>query len=346
MFWNKAWQRVKNHISTPYRPTEWPLSTRISRLFFHTAITPATKTVDVAPFPSHFSDDGIAHFPITNRPESLRIQESVVKPDIVVLATGYVPSFPFLNTSQNAGRRAYPSSREANVRNIWKDDDPTVGFIGFVRPGFGAIPPLAEMQAMLFATNLLGRITNELSIDDEWHYRIITPPDARVDYGVEHDSYAYQLAKDMNIAPSVTDILRISLWTRHGWRLPYIWACGASFNCKFRLTGMWKWDGAAERLTGELWETITRCEGLFGNFSMSILPLLYLGSMSLYYFVYAYAWSFLVMFGLAEPLVHRNEPKRLMEELAQRQKMSMMQKNATDLKSDGDAVAKPVAEKD
>jgi dimethylaniline monooxygenase (N-oxide forming) len=296
------------------------------RFFFHTAITPTDKTIDVAPFPSHFSSDGVAHFPITDRPESRKIQDTVVKPDIIVFATGYVPSVPFLDTSHNAGRRAYPSLHETNVRNIWKDDDPTVGFIGFVRPGFSAIPPLAELQAMLFTTHLLGRVPNKLEPEDEWHYRIITPPGARIDYGVEHDSYAYQLAKDMDIAPSVSDIFRLSLRIKDGWRLPCIWAAGASFNCKFRLTGMWKWDGAADRLTDELWETITRREEFFSNFTMSVLPLLYLGCINLLVFIYAYVWGVLVMFGLAEPLVHRNEPQRLMEELSRRHKATMMQK--------------------
>lgn len=324
MFWNKAWQRVHNYISTPYRPTEWSLGTRISRFFFHTAIPPATKTIDVAPIPSHFTSDGVAHFPVVeNRPESERIQDVVVKPDIVVLATGYIPSFPFLNTTYNQGRRPYPTSHEANVRNIWKDDDPTVGFIGFVRPGFGAIPPLAEMQAMLFTTNLLGRIPNALGPEDEWHYRLIAPPNARVDYGVEHDSYAYQLAKDLNIAPSLTDILRIAWTTPQGWRLPWIWAAGASFNVKFRLVGMWKWPGAADRLTGELWETISRREGLFGNFSLSVMPMLYLGGLSLFYLLYSTCWGALAKVGVAKPLVRRNDPKRLMEELAQRHKLSM-----------------------
>lgn len=118
---------------------------------------------------------------------------------------------------------------------------------------------------MLFTMNLMNRIPKPLNTDDEWHYRIIHRPDARVFYGVEHDSYAYQLAKDIDAAPTFTEVLKLALRTKNGWRLPYVWAAGACFNTKFRIKGPWKWDGAGEVMTGELWETIQRREGLFGK---------------------------------------------------------------------------------
>lgn len=207
---------------------------------------------------------------MNGRPESERINEMVIKPDVLIFATGFSPSLPFLQGDDNAGRKAYPTSFDADVRQIWSRDDPTVGFIGFIRPGFGAIPPLAELQSMLFAMNLIGSVPKYLDPEDEWHYRILHTPDQRVTYGVEHDSYAYQLAKDMDIAPSVTEVLRISLGTRKGWRLPYVWGAGAVFNTKFRMKGPWKWEGAADVMTGELWETITRREGLFGTYLFTI----------------------------------------------------------------------------
>lgn len=184
---------------------------------------------------------------------------------MVVYATGYLTSFPFLNTPENAGRRAYPAAYDADVRQIWKSDDPTVGFIGFVRPGFGAIPPLSELQAMLWTMKLLDRVPGPLLRDDEWHYRIIHQPDARITYGVEHDSYTYQLAKDMDIAPSFTEILKLAFTTTRPWRLPWLWAAGACFNTKFRLRGVWKWEGAKDVMMGELYTTISRRHGMFGK---------------------------------------------------------------------------------
>jgi dimethylaniline monooxygenase (N-oxide forming) len=316
------------------------LGTRIRQFFFNTAITPAKRTIDVAPFPSHFTSHGVAHFPDNGRPEAKLIQRSVIKPDMVIFATGYVPHFPFFNTNYNAGRRPYPVSHDADVRQVWSSTDPTVGFIGFVRPGFGAIPPLAEMQSMLFATHLLNRVPRPLLKDDEWHYRIIHAPSARVTYGVEHDSYAYQLAKDMDMAPSFTDILRIALYTPRGWRLPYVWAGGASFTAKFRLVGPWKSDKAAEILTGELWETISRRNGLFGNIPMVVIPVLYLGGINLYYYMYSLFWGSLAKLGLCKAPVPRNDVKRKFEELAQREQMKMVQ----DIKMTADVRVMEVSE--
>ncbi|KAL7910986.1 FAD/NAD(P)-binding domain-containing protein [Trichoderma velutinum] len=317
VFFNKAWQRISisNHVSAPWRPTKWPLATRIRRFFFNTDIPSVSRIIEVAPNPSHISEDGVAHFPLNGRPESERINETVVKPDVVIFATGYLPAFSYLNTPENDGRKPYPVAFDADVRQVWNSDDPTVGFIGFVRPGFGAIPPLAEMQAMLFTMNLINRIPKPLDPEDEWHYRIIHAPDARVSYGVEHDSYAYQLAKDINGAPTFSEVLKMAFRTKKGWRLPYIWAAGASFNTKFRMRGPWKWEGAGDVMTGELWETISRREGLFGNVPLSIIPMIYLGSINLFYLLYALFRNFLAKVRLAPPIIIRNEPKRIMQEM-------------------------------
>ncbi|KAH6996922.1 hypothetical protein EDB80DRAFT_137053 [Ilyonectria destructans] len=336
LFLNKAWQRIHNYVSYPYRPTTWPFWTRVRRFFFNTETPPPpSRTIDIAPFPSHISEDGVAHFPLTGRPEAERIQTMEIKPDVIILATGYLASFPFLNAPDNDGHKAYPEAFDADVRQIWKSDDPTVGFIGFLRPGFGAIPPLAEMQSMLFTMNLINSIPKPLDPDDEWHYRIIHKPDARVSYGVEHDSYAYQLAKDMDCAPSFTEVLKMSFGARKGWRLPYIWAAGASFNTKFRLRGPWKWEGARDVLTGELWQTISRREGLFGNIPLSIVPMIYLGSINLFYCFYGGFWGLLAKLRLCRPIQRRIEPKLIMEEMAR-----MQQVEAQKAKLNGKAMKK------
>lgn len=325
VFFNKAWLRIRNEVAYPWRPKKWPLLTRIRRFIVNTELPPPERIIDVAPFPSHITPDGVAHFPRNGRPEADKINEEVIKPDVIVFATGYVPTFPFFNTSHNAGRRAYPQSHDANVRNIWHTNDPTIGFIGFIRPGFGAIPPLAELQAMLFTMNLVGRVPAPLDPEDEWHYRIIQPPSARLQYGVEHDSYAYQLAKDIGGAPSISDIVHLSLTTPHGWRLPWIWAAGANFVVKFRMIGPWRWAPAAETMTGELWQTITRRANLFGNAFMAAGPLIYLGLVNLFFFVYGTVWGALASVGLARPVTVDNAVKRRFQELADREaKMNKM----------------------
>jgi dimethylaniline monooxygenase (N-oxide forming) len=257
---------VYKYITPPYRPQN-SLKDRIRRIFLDTPVEDAGRYIDVAPVPSHIDEDGVAHFKDNGRPEYQRIKHQVIKPDILIFATGYLQTFPFFETEANAGKRPYPIASEADVREIWKRDDPTVAFIGFVRPGFGAIPPLSELQAMLFTMNLLGLITEPLLPDDEWHYRIIAPPSARINYGVEHDSYAYQLAKDMKIAPSFADIARIGLaqGRKAWWKIPFLWAAGPNFVTKFRLVGAWAWDGAPSVMLGDLYETIERRKGFFGE---------------------------------------------------------------------------------
>jgi dimethylaniline monooxygenase (N-oxide forming) len=111
-----------------------------------------------------------------------------------------------------------------------------MGFIGFVRPSLGAIPPLAEMQAQSWVLNLLTpHKLKHLKPEDEAHYRLHCRPDARVIYGVDHESYEDQLTLDMNSAPGITDILNLMRRSgiRDAYRLLVLWAFGAHFNAKF-----------------------------------------------------------------------------------------------------------------
>ncbi|KAI8635633.1 hypothetical protein F5Y19DRAFT_469516 [Xylariaceae sp. FL1651] len=155
--------------------------------------------------------------------------KQVTKPDMVVLCTGYEQTFPFLRDTK---RRAC----HADVRGIWMHD-PSIGFIGFLRPKLGAIPPLAEMQARLWVLNLLAPellASRVFSRKDEAFYQLASLKNARMQYGVDHESYAYQLALDVDSAPSSSEFLRIGFSKRE-------------------LSGPWKWQGAAEVMTGELW---------------------------------------------------------------------------------------------
>ena len=115
-----------------------------------------------------------------------------------------------------------------------------------------------------------------LQPEDEEHYKLHTNPTARVTYGVDHESYAYQLALDMNSAPGLTDMLKRASFTdlRTTLRLLVIWAFGAHFNTKFRVIGPWAWEGAEELLVSdEFWQTITRRPILFGKFQHSVVEI-------------------------------------------------------------------------
>ena len=55
-----------------------------------------------------------------------------VRPDTVILATGYTQDFSLFDPEGK-----YPTSEEADVREIFRTGDETVAFIGFVRPNLG-----------------------------------------------------------------------------------------------------------------------------------------------------------------------------------------------------------------
>ncbi|KAJ0300558.1 hypothetical protein COL516b_008491 [Colletotrichum fioriniae] len=193
----------------------------------------------------------------------------VIKPDLVVAATGYVRRFDFLDDD-------YPKPNELDVRGIWRRGEITAGFIGFVRPGIGAIPPLAELQAQLWVLNLLrhkypqrmalhasGASQGESNDDAIPHYEIDYALKARgghdlfkSKHGVEQESYAYQLALDMGSAPT------FSFMWRQGFKAFFTWAMGSNFNTKFRLIGPWRWTkGALPIMRGELFDVVKQTGG-------------------------------------------------------------------------------------
>ncbi|KAH6883538.1 hypothetical protein B0T10DRAFT_463464 [Thelonectria olida] len=111
--------------------------------------------------------------------------------------------------------------------------------------------PLAEMQAQLWILNILApeKIPRTLKAIDEDHYRLTSSPDSRIRYGVDHESYAYQLALDMDSAPGLWSILALvsGKSISKSLRLLIVWGFGAHFNTKFRLQGPWRWNGAVDR---------------------------------------------------------------------------------------------------
>lgn len=184
-----------------------------------------------------------------------------LKPDVVVFATGYAARFPFLNDYLH-------SVEKANVRGIYREADVTIGYIGFVRPAIGAIPPLAELQAQFWVHRLLRARFPEQVPD---HRDPNAVAQYELDYAihscggysffdtkraVDHESYAYQLAVDMGAAPRITRIMG------KGWRVFFAWAMGPNFNTKFRLVGPWKWEQGAENIMrNELFDVVKRSGG-------------------------------------------------------------------------------------
>jgi dimethylaniline monooxygenase (N-oxide forming) len=208
------------------------------------------RIIDIAPWPESINSEGVVKFVESGRPEADTMRNKTCRPDILIFATGYTQNFPFLDAS-------YGTPLEADRRGIWKTGNESIGFIGFVRPAIGAIPPLSELQAQLWILSVLNKLPPNLPRDID--YKLHFKPGRREyeSYGVDHEAYAYQLALDMDSAPSFTQVLR------YGLKTTLTWAFGSNFNTKFRLEGPWKWEGAGRVMRTELWGIVKQSGGWF-----------------------------------------------------------------------------------
>jgi dimethylaniline monooxygenase (N-oxide forming) len=76
--------------------------------------------------------------------------------DVILCATGYRPTFPFLEEHEPALAAAGEAPRGMYKHMFVPGSGPGLAFIGLVRPGLGTIPPCAEMQARYYALILDG----------------------------------------------------------------------------------------------------------------------------------------------------------------------------------------------
>lgn len=279
--------RALPYMSDGHRSESWWNKKRTQFLNVPIRETNGRK-IDVLSFPKYIGQDGF----ITVHDDDNNIKR--IKPDIIVMATGYRTNFPFLDTD-------YPRLSEANVRCIYSERDVTLAYIGFVRPNLGAIPPLAEMQAQLWVLRLLQqhpstkvpvtRDTNAVG-----HYELDWKLHARAGYdlfakkrAVEHESYAYQLALDMGSTPTISHV-----WSK-GWKIFFTWAMGSNFNPKFRMIGPWKSSEHAEHImSNELFNVVKRSGGKVYLVTYTIIPFIFFGSLSI---------TLCVIFWLLSPII-------------------------------------------
>ena len=90
-----------------------------------------------------------------------------MQPDVIIECTGYQRfSIPFeiaglegdvfTMAAESQGSQSFDPTKL--LRRIALPEDGSIGFIGIgIRPCFGAIPPIAEVQAMWWTQHLLGR---------------------------------------------------------------------------------------------------------------------------------------------------------------------------------------------
>jgi hypothetical protein len=117
------------YISTPYREQSLLNGVRSAILQVPIADT-SGRHIDLAPWPEFIDEKGIVHFNDNDRPEAERMRKKVIKPAVLVFATSYKQEFLFLDSN-------YITPGEADIRNVWKSGDESVGLMSFVRPSFG-----------------------------------------------------------------------------------------------------------------------------------------------------------------------------------------------------------------
>lgn len=121
----------------------------------------------------------------------------------------------------------------------------------------GAIPPIAEQQSMWWTAWLTGKMPSLPSSPS--NYYLLSPPTARIKYGVDHTTYMHTLASDFGGSPALSDLVRT-----HGLFVTVVYCFSAAFTSHYRLLGPFRSDKAPQVVKTEIWETVTR-RGLLGN---------------------------------------------------------------------------------
>jgi dimethylaniline monooxygenase (N-oxide forming) len=145
-------------------------------------------------------------------------EDTPVAVDVIILATGYRPIWPFLERQPDALHKL-----------VFTRENPTLAFVGFARPIVGSIPSLSELQARWVGlvwsarVSLPGarRVETETELDAKFHRRAIRDA-SRLGILQEQELYATDLASryDANVHwlklaltwPRAFFVLLISPW--------------------------------------------------------------------------------------------------------------------------------------
>lgn len=131
-------------------------------------------------------------------------------PDLVIFCTGFETRILYFDSSLVAAPRL--------LHTFCPEIGAGLGFIGFVRPAVGAIPPLAELQARWFALVQSGRValpseTEMRRAIEYWtHFRshIFRAVKGRLEHLVDYTTFCDELASRIGCKPALADIRRES----------------------------------------------------------------------------------------------------------------------------------------
>ncbi|MBL1277136.1 MAG: NAD(P)-binding domain-containing protein [Ectothiorhodospiraceae bacterium] len=131
--------------------------------------------------------------------------------DYIITCSGYKASFPFLKASKVTSN----VNQQELFKYIFYNQDPTLAFVGFVRPIFGSIPGISELQSRYVSKVIsakcklptFNRRSEIISKDMKFwnhHFRYTS---LRLTGLVDHFMYTNQLAKLIGCYPNFKKLL-------------------------------------------------------------------------------------------------------------------------------------------
>ena len=193
--------------------------------------------------------------------------------DVIILATGYRQSFPFLHddikkrlrlerntcfgirTEKVEGSKYTHSANEDYLPSqhfITGTTRSRLGFIGFARPNVGAIPPMSEMQVMWWLQKMKGKVTMVPRTRMEPPSYMVLGHKYR--YGVDYGNYMHRVAEDIGAAPSLGTLARSS----EPLKMLFTYCIGQSHIPLFRLQGPYESKLCWSTCVEELWRVCVK----------------------------------------------------------------------------------------
>jgi len=176
-----------------------------------------------------------------------------VEADIVVLCTGYRQRFPFLFGEGKVGGPSMAEDSHCPSKDdplptehfIVNPDAPRLAYIGFIRPNVGAIPPMAELQAMWWCE----KMEDKLACKANTYYKL---HESRLNYGVDYGYYMFALAREIRAVPSLL------YWALRRPKIALVCGYGQAHVPIFRLQGPFATKEAQEVCANELWQPLMK----------------------------------------------------------------------------------------
>lgn len=208
--------------------------------------------INDAPFQRHFMNKSgeillnqVAFQMITPKPRTVKAEgesvyfadESKEKIDYIVLCNGYLNLIPYMPEK-------YKTKSEDDFKLMFNNEDPSLIYVGRVRPVVGGLPPIYEVQSMYIARVLSGKIKlpekeerdKTINEDLEWYENYFQHTSRRLNGLVDFLLYVNCISRMGEFAPDYKKLF---------YKNPYKWwkAITAPYNnCRFLLNDDTKID--------------------------------------------------------------------------------------------------------